>query len=188
VILVSPSGTRYVAHNRAGSSADDVVISDLSLAVFDGEPVGGNWRLRVQDHAGYDVGTLNSWSLAITGDCSGGGGTWSASGDPNLPTVDNGEVCTSLTVTGKGEASAAKLDISGEHAWRSILRGTLTHNGTTVDAFPVDTFPSDAGTFEFTDRAVAGLSGSAEGEWTLCIIDTDAFGDTGVLAHWAIHD
>jgi len=26
------------------------------------------------------------------------------------------------------------------------------------------------------------------GIWTLCIVDTDAFGDTGVLNTWAVHD
>jgi subtilisin-like proprotein convertase family protein len=35
---------------------------------------------------------------------------------------------------------------------------------------------------------VGGLSGSASGEWRLCIVDTDAFGDTGVLASWSVHN
>jgi Zn-dependent metalloprotease/subtilisin-like proprotein convertase family protein len=187
VVLVSPSGERYVAHNRSGGSADNIVISDLPLGVFTGQPANGRWRLRVIDAAGYDTGTLDSWSLTIAGDCDGGGG-WGASADPNLPTQDNGSVCTTVTVSGKGESSAAKLDISGTHDWRSILRGTLEHNGTVVEAFPTGTFPSQAGGFEFADRAVAGIEGNAEGDWTLCIIDTDGFGDTGVLAHWAVHE
>ena len=187
VVLASPSGTRYVVHNRSGGSADNIAIVDLPLGVFTGEPANGAWKLRVSDLAAYDTGTIDSWSLTITGDCDGGGG-WGASADPNLPTQDNGSVCSTVTVSGKGESSAAKLDISGTHDWRSILRGTLEHNGTVVEAFPVGTFPSQAGGFEFADRPVAGIEGNAEGDWTLCIIDTDGFGDTGVLAHWAVHE
>jgi hypothetical protein len=57
----------------------------------------------------------------------------------------------------------------------------LEHNGVTVAAFPTTTFATGAGTFAFTDRGVVGLSGDAAGPWTLCIVDTDAFGDVGVL-------
>jgi len=88
-----------------------------------------------------------------------------------------------VTTTG-GDSAVAKLDISGRHDFRSILRGTLAHNGTTVAAFPTGTFPTGSGTFSFTNRAVAGLSGDSSGTWTLCVVDTDAFGDTGVLSTW----
>jgi hypothetical protein len=126
------------------------------------------------------------WSASWT--TGGGGGGWSGSATPNLPTRDNASVCTSLSVAGTGNAADVKLDISGRHDWRSILRGTLAHNGVTVTAFPTGTFPSNAGTFSFTSRPVAGLSGSATGTWTLCIIDTDAFGDTGTLNTWSVHN
>ena len=187
VLLVSPSGTRYLVHNRSGGSADNVVINDLPLGVFTGEPANGRWRLRVYDLAAADTGTVDSWSLTIAPDC-GGGPKWSASEDPNVALADNGPTCRTINVGAKGDAAAAKLDVSGTHDWRSVLRGTLEHNGTVVDAFPVGTFSSQAGGFEFTDRAVAGLSGSADGPWTLCIIDSDGYGDTGVLSHWKVHE
>lgn len=116
-----------------------------------------------------------------------GQGCWSGSATPNLKTVDNGTACTTMTVSTAGLAAVARLDISGSHAFRSVLRGTLAHNGVTVDAFPVGTFPAGAGTFSFTSRAVPGLPGDASGAWTLCIVDTDAFGDTGVLNTWSVH-
>jgi hypothetical protein len=87
-----------------------------------------------------------------------------------------------------GDSSLAKLAISGHHAFCSVLSGTLSHNGTTVTAFPTGTFPAGACNFSFTNRSVPGLSGDASGTWTLCIVDTDAFGDTGVLNTWAVHD
>ena len=38
---------------------------DGSLANFNGQSISGNWTLLVQDVAGGDVGTLNSWSLTF---------------------------------------------------------------------------------------------------------------------------
>jgi len=186
-VLISPNGTRYAIHNRSGGSADNIIVNDLQLGNFNGEPANGQWRLRVIDYAGFDTGTLDSWSLTITPDC-GGGPKWSASDDPNVAIADNGPTCRTVNVAGKGDSAAAKLDVTGTHDWRSVLRGTLEHNGTVVDAFPVGTFATQAGGFEFADRPVAGLSGSAEGAWTLCIIDSDGYGDTGVLSHWKVHE
>jgi vibriolysin len=187
VTLIAPSGTQYVVSNRAGGSADNLILNGSVITAFNGQAAAGQWKLKVQDRAGQDVGTLNSWSLEIGGDCQVPTG-WSGSASPNLPTVDNGQACHTLTVTGDGNAADVKLDISGRHDWRSILRGTLAHNGVTVAAFPVGTFPSQAGTFSFADRAVSGLSGAAAGDWTLCIVDTDGYGDTGTLDTWSVHD
>ena len=190
VQLVSPSGTTHILSNRAGGSADNLILSAQDVATFDGEPASGVWRLRVQDLARIDTGAVNGWSLDITAVC---GGTppptgWSASRTPNLATVDNGSACDSVTVTGAGDAADVKLDLAGVHGWRSILRGTLAHDGVVVQAFGTGTFPRQGGAFGFTDRAVAGLSGSATGVWTLCIIDTDPYGDTGTLQSWGVHD
>jgi subtilisin-like proprotein convertase family protein len=187
VTLVSPGGTQFVVSNRAGGSADNLVLTNSAVTAFAGQVAAGTWRLQVQDRAGADVGTLNSWSLTIVGNCTPTTG-WTGSASPNLPTVDNGQVCSTLTVTGAGNAADVKLDVSGRHDFRSILRGTLAHNGVTAAAFPVGTFPTGAGTYSFTSRAVAGFSGSATGDWTLCIVDTDAFGDTGTLATWSVHN
>jgi subtilisin-like proprotein convertase family protein len=187
VTLISPGGTQSVLHNRTGGSADNLTFTNVPVTAFAGQPAAGTWRLLVQDLASQDVGTLTSWSLRIVGNCSPQTG-WSGSASPNVPTIDNNSVCTSLTVSGAGDAAQVKLDISGRHDFRSILRGTLAHNGVTVDAFPTGTFPTGAGAFSFTNRAVAGISGSATGTWTLCIIDTDAFGDTGVLNTWSVHN
>jgi subtilisin family serine protease len=191
VTLISPNGTSFVVSNRAGGSADDLVLTASAITAFAGQPAAGTWSLKVQDLASLDTGMINSWSLRIIGNCGGGGGsgTWSGSATPNLATVDNGSVCSTLTVTATGGmAAVAKLNVAGTHGYRSILRGTLQHNGVTVAAFPISTFPTGSGTFAFTDRAIAGLSGDAAGPWTLCIVDTDAFGDAGVLSSWSVHN
>jgi len=187
VTLTSPGGTSFVVSNRSGGSADNIVITDQVITNFNNQTAAGTWQLKVQDLATVDSGTLNSWSLKIVGNC-GATTHWSASASPNLPTIDNGTACTSLMVSTPGDASAAKVDVSGRHDWRSILRGTLAHNGVTVAAFPVNTFAAGPGTFSFTNRAASGISGDASGMWTLCIVDTDAYGDTGILSTWSVHD
>ncbi len=187
VSLISPAGTAFVVSNRAGGSADNLVINNQAIAAFAGQAAAGNWTLRVQDAAAGDVGALTSWSLRVVASCGGTSG-WSGSATPNLSTVDNGQACSSVTVAGTGTSADAKLSIAGTHAYRSILRGTLAHNGTTVDAFPTGTFPTGAGAFSFTSRAIAGISGDPAGVWTLCIVDTDAFGDTGVLSSWSVRN
>jgi len=187
VTLISPAGTSFIVSNREGGSTSNIVVTNLTVSTFNGETAAGNWQLKVQDLSIANVGTLNSWSLTIVGSCAQTA-HWSGTATPTLPTIDNGMVCTSLNVSTTGDAALAELDVFGIHDSRSILRGTLTHSGVTVNAFATGTFPSGPGTFSLIDRAVPGLSGDASGAWTLCIFDTDATRDTGVLTAWSVHD
>jgi serine protease len=61
VDLVAPNGTVYVLHNRTGGSTDNVIgtftVNASAVAA------NGVWKLRVNDNAGGDTGTLDSWSL-----------------------------------------------------------------------------------------------------------------------------
>ena len=66
VSLTSPAGTTVVLHNRSGGSADDIDQSFGSEA-FNGEVATGDWTLSVSDNVGADTGTLNNWSMTITG-------------------------------------------------------------------------------------------------------------------------
>jgi subtilisin-like proprotein convertase family protein len=188
VTLISPEGTPFIVSNRQGDATANLVINNLPISAFNGHAAAGTWKLKVQDLEAVDVGTLNSWSLTIAGNCNPVV-NWSGSATPNIATVDNGTVCTSVNVpTTGGDSSLAKLAISGHHDFCAVLRGTLTHNGVTVQAFPTDTFPADVCDFSLASLGVPGLSGSSSGTWTLCITDTDAFGDTGVLNTWAVHN
>ncbi|HXG47978.1 MAG TPA: proprotein convertase P-domain-containing protein, partial [Methylomirabilota bacterium] len=72
ITLIHPDGTAVILHNRDGGPDDDLVTTypDLtapaqSLAVLNGKPLNGTWVLRVQDAAGQDIGTLNTWSLEL---------------------------------------------------------------------------------------------------------------------------
>jgi M6 family metalloprotease-like protein len=71
VELFAPAGKQAVLHNRTGSGKDNLVATYesafvASLAAFVGQPIKGNWILRVTDLAGRDVGKLNGWSLLLS--------------------------------------------------------------------------------------------------------------------------
>lgn len=71
VELVAPSGQQAILHNRLGGSQDNLITtydstSTAALAALVGQPMHGNWVLRVTDLAGRDVGKLNKWSMELT--------------------------------------------------------------------------------------------------------------------------
>lgn len=69
VSLVSPTGTTYSVSNRAGGSADNIVLTDSAVTAFNGQSPNGTWQLKVQDRASVDTGTLNSWSIKVGRAC-----------------------------------------------------------------------------------------------------------------------
>ncbi|HCT79096.1 MAG TPA: hypothetical protein DGT23_21560, partial [Micromonosporaceae bacterium] len=102
VNLVAPDGTAYLLHNRAGGSADN--INQTYTVNLSSEAANGTWKLRVQDAASADVGTIDSWTLNVTGSappaCSGTNGT-------NVTIPDNTTVTSTIAISGcTGNASA----------------------------------------------------------------------------------
>jgi len=72
VKLIAPNGTEVKLHARGGRNASDLVgtygadlraVDDMKKLV--GTDVKGDWKIKVVDLAGQDVGTLNEWSLDI---------------------------------------------------------------------------------------------------------------------------
>ena len=71
VEIFSPAGKRAMLYNSTGSGQPNIVktfdakeVADL--ADFKGQPLKGNWILRVTDLVERDVGKLNKWSLEFT--------------------------------------------------------------------------------------------------------------------------
>ncbi|MGH3715579.1 MAG: M14 family metallopeptidase [Micromonosporaceae bacterium] len=63
VSLVAPDGTVYTLHNRTGSGTDNI---DKTYTVdVSSEVRNGTWKLRVQDAAAQDVGTIDTWTLTL---------------------------------------------------------------------------------------------------------------------------
>ncbi|WP_330459898.1 M4 family metallopeptidase [Streptomyces sp. NBC_00820] len=64
VDLVGPSGASYrLKNSSSGDSADDV--TDTYTVNAASEPANGTWKLKVQDVASQDVGTINGWTLTF---------------------------------------------------------------------------------------------------------------------------
>jgi Zn-dependent metalloprotease len=69
VTLIAPDGTSFIVRNRQGGSADNIIINNMAITTFNGLTAAGTWQLQVQDRAAANVGTLNSWSLNMVGNC-----------------------------------------------------------------------------------------------------------------------
>ncbi|MEU2910868.1 S8 family serine peptidase [Streptomyces massasporeus] len=61
--LVAPDGSTYRLKSAASDSADNVNTTYTVNA--SGEAANGTWKLRVQDTAAQDTGTLNGWKLTF---------------------------------------------------------------------------------------------------------------------------
>ncbi|MEU0008464.1 M4 family metallopeptidase [Streptomyces sp. NPDC006314] len=62
--LVGPSGTAYRLKNFSSSDSADNVKETYTVNAS-AEPANGTWKLKVQDQAAYDTGTINSWKLTF---------------------------------------------------------------------------------------------------------------------------
>lgn len=70
VNLLSPAGSAISLHNKTGASTDNIIktftfSNTVNLRPLQGEQIQGNWKLRISDVAGQDIGKLNKWSLKI---------------------------------------------------------------------------------------------------------------------------
>lgn len=65
VVTLSHAGKTVTVQDRQGGSEDDLKTS-FDLTDFSGLDAAGDWTLSVVDTAGYDVGTLNGWTLDVT--------------------------------------------------------------------------------------------------------------------------
>ncbi|MGV9567635.1 M4 family metallopeptidase [Streptomyces sp. NPDC003480] len=62
--LIGPSGTTYRLKNFSSSDSADNV-TDTYTVNASSETANGTWKLRVQDQAAQDVGTINSWKITF---------------------------------------------------------------------------------------------------------------------------
>lgn len=64
--LTSPQGTTTVLRQNQGGGTDDIVES-YNTDAFNGEVATGDWTLNVLDTFNGDNGTVNTWSIVVTG-------------------------------------------------------------------------------------------------------------------------
>ena len=66
VDLIAPDGTVKTLHSGSGDNTDNII--KTYTPDFVDTQIQGGWKLKVRDNANSDVGTLNSWTLAISYD------------------------------------------------------------------------------------------------------------------------
>ena len=150
VKLTSPQGTSVTVHNGSGGGADNLQTTYDSqtspdgpgtMNDFDGEELFGDWSLWVSDNAGYDTGTLQSWSVQVetVGACTAGAagrpGEVSPAGDAGFvrgtgSAIDltfTAGVGSSDTTVYRGSASAALTGLEWDAAYCSLgVSGTAS--------------------------------------------------------------
>ena len=70
VSIISPQHRKIDLHHRSGGESDNIIKTynlqtTPELQQFVGESLQGDWRLKVTDLAGLDLGKLNRWALKL---------------------------------------------------------------------------------------------------------------------------
>jgi len=194
VSLVAPSGKIAVLHERNGGPNNDLQRSftpadTAALSTLLGDGIEGRWSLQVQDMAGVDTGTLESWSIQLT---SSAAREIAVRRDAAIEIPDNAPagIEDSLRIEEEGLIDDIEIDIDITHSFIGDLRVTLSspagmaitlHNrsGGSTDNI-IRTYSPD------NTPALTNLTGqSFQGEWTLEVMDLANF-DRGKLNGWGM--
>ncbi len=195
VELVAPSGQAVTLHNREGGNSDDLrktysSATSTALAELVGSQVNGGWTLRLADLAAADVGTLNSWGLAIELDRADSLVRVEATPQLNIPDNDPAGIASVLRVPRPGVARDLKVSVDIDHTYIGDLRlelvnplgqRALLHNRTGGQQDDLKlTYAAES------TAALAPLVGQAvNGDWTLRVADL-AGQDLGTLNSWSL--
>jgi subtilisin-like proprotein convertase family protein len=192
VSLIGPDNTTVLLHNRTGGSTDNVTTTfsiattaAQSLGAFNGKNTAGAWKLKVQDLASLDTGTLSSWKLTFNGE---------QTVTPNLTIPDNNTtgVTSTQTFTQTGTVAVVKVRVNVTHTYKGDLElaligpdntTVLLHNRTggstdnVITEYPDLTAPAQS-LSAFTGKAI-------NGSWKLRARDLAA-ADVGTLVSWTL--
>ncbi len=194
VTLTSPAGKKVVLHNRAGGGDDNVkttfdVASVPALKSLYEEDIQGDWELHVQDQAGSDVGTLNSWEMDVEGKTSG---LVELEEFPSarIPDNDSAGIVRTLESADAGILSDIEITVDITHTYIQDLVVALTSAaGTQVDLHRNTGSDADDITKTFSPVTTPGLrrmfDEQIRGNWKLKVADT-AGNDIGKLNGWRL--
>ncbi|WP_455207377.1 proprotein convertase P-domain-containing protein [Kaarinaea lacus] len=193
VELFAPSGQVVTLHKKEGGNADNLrktwsSATNTALADLVGSKTSGSWKLRVADLAGADVGTLNTWSLAIELDKADSVVRVEAKPDLKIPDNDPAGIASVLRVTRSGMVRNLKVHVDIDHTYIGDLRVELMnpqgqrvmlHNKTGGQQNDLKKTYESA-----SDEVLAPLVGqSVNGDWTLRVSDLMG-NDVGTLNNW----
>ena len=195
VSLTSPSGNTVLLHNRNGGGTNNLLATYTSddvagLAVFLDDLAQGDWRLRVEDLAGADVGTLNQWGLGMDLEEAGDAIEREITPFIAIPDKNPNGIGSTITIAQSGATQSLRVSIDITHTYIGDLRvllvapsgqQALLHNQTGGSADNL-TASFDAN----TNPALANLLGQeVQGEWQLRVADLVGQ-DIGTLNRWRL--
>jgi len=115
------------------------------LSVFNSTPRAGSYVLTISDNAGFDTGTLNSWSLIILGSTAGEGTSGASSSRLSVaPNPMRGTSQIDLTVGVAQDVRVAIYDALGREVAvlldRPMLAGQQAFVGVNTDVLPAGVY------------------------------------------------
>jgi subtilisin-like proprotein convertase family protein len=203
VSLIGPDNTTVILHAQTGGSADNInttydtlTAPSQPLSAFVGKAANGAWKLKVQDLAAADVGTLTAWSLTLKAGGTGGPTTTNKSSTDvpkSIPDNNATGVTSVLPVSGlAGTLQDANVSVSITHTYKGDLRVTLVHpDGTQVilhnqTGGSADNINTTYDTLTAPAQSLAVLNGKTpNGTWQLKVVDLAAQ-DVGTLTAWSL--
>jgi Zn-dependent metalloprotease/subtilisin-like proprotein convertase family protein len=181
VSLIAPDGSSYVLHNREGSSADD--INQTYTVDLSSEAANGTWRLRVQDAAAADEGTIDSWTLNLSGSAPPSGCSATNPNDVAIP--DNTTVNSTVTISGcaRNASATSTVEVHIVHTRAGDLVVSLVAPDGSVYLLRNR---KGGGSDNIDQTFTVNLAGeAANGTWTLRVQDA-ATKDTGFIDTWTL--
>jgi subtilisin-like proprotein convertase family protein len=184
VVLECPGGTAVALHDRAGGSADDIH-QTYKVSACDGQSLTGSWKLRVTDHAGADIGTLDSWTLRIN-DSSSGGEIVETSTDTPIDIPDNysSGITSEIPLSNAGTVASLEVEVNVTHTYIGDLRIKLECPSGTA-AILHDRTGGSANDIHQTYQVTACTGQAMAGTWKLTVSDHYSR-DTGTLDDWTL--
>ena len=196
VELFNPAGDRAILHNRSGGDKHNLVkawssAEDGELAGFITHPARGDWLLRISDHAGRDVGTLNAWRLNSVLS-PGQAGSWEQTDEPGLVVPDNNPagISRALEANVNGTVQSLEISIDIAHSYIGDLQVALVAPSGEQAILHANTGRNKRDLAIRLDSQVAielqPLVGQpVRGAWILRIVDS-ASRDVGHLTSWTL--
>ena len=198
-MLVAPSGTAAVLHDRQGGADDDLkktfdATSTPTLSAFANQPVAGVWTLRVQDLARVDTGTLLAWTIKVQAKSVAAAQEPIELGEApgiRIPDNDPTGIVRSLHCPASGQLGEARVDLDIAHTYVRDLVVTLqSPGGARVDLHHRSGGSADNIMRTFTEDDTPGLAvlrgQPVTGDWKLLVSDHEA-ADLGKLNRWTLH-
>ncbi len=197
VTLLTPWGDDIILHQRhQGGGADNIQKtideSDLQeLAILHGHTTRGDWRLRVQDLASVDIGTLDRWALEFsTVGLPQGDVVLEDAPGMHIPDNDPLGIQRSLSSNASGNVGSVEISVDITHTYIGDLQISVrSPAGTEVNLHDESGGNSDDVVTTFTTATTPGLENLAgetiSGDWQLRVSDRAGL-DLGKLNSWSI--